>query len=476
MKKVILVFIGVLFFSRCSVVFASPVINELMYDLDGADIDWVEIYNGDNTDVDLTTLKLLISNSTSNHSIVKSSGSQVLHPGEYGIIIPTPSLSAFTAKWGSAGNLFTSSFSLPNDAAKVEINNGDKNLPLSSVSYTSAQGATEDGKSLQLINGAWTAALPTPGATNQTLPPPAPPAPTPTPTPSSPDTGGIVSSSKKEEPKFKLKIISPTLAFAATPLEFQGMAFSSTGEPLRSGKYFWNFGDGYSKEINNTEKFTHIYFYPGVYTLSLEYYSNYYSPIPDVINKIAINIIPITVSISKVGDTQDFFIELSNNSDYEIDTSNWSLSSLDKNFIFPKNSSILAKSKITLSPQITNFNFDSAKNLKLITSMGQIAFDYGSSLVPVKIIAQKPSSVPIKISMAPKKDINLAKEETKLEIPMQDLPAASVQSTIAEDQNYPYLFIIALIAFLGVAAGSVYFIRRKKVITKVGNDFEILDE
>ena len=35
---------------------------------------------------------------------------------------------------------------------------------------------------------------------------------------------------------------------------------------------------------------------------------------------------------------------------------------------------------------------------------------------------------------------------------------------------------IASFIFIGASAGTVYFIRRKKVIPKDGDDFEILDE
>src|SRR3989344_9414323 len=119
-KKTFLVLVVFAFLFSYRFVLASPIINEFMYDLDGADIDWVEIYNGDSAEVDLTALKLLISNSTSNHGIVFHSGSQVLHQGDYGVIVPASQISAFISKWGNSGNLFTASFSLPNESAVIE--------------------------------------------------------------------------------------------------------------------------------------------------------------------------------------------------------------------------------------------------------------------------------------------------------------------------------------------------------------------
>lgn len=498
MKKATLVLIAIIFFSYGCPVFASPIINELMYDLDGADIDWVEVYNQDSSDVDLTALKLLVDNSTSNHSINKSSGSQILHPGEYGIIIPTSSLSSFTAKWGSSGNLFTASFSLPNDKGKVEINNGDKNVPLSSVSYNSSQGATEDGKSLQLLSGAWLAAVPTPGAenkapasntdstnttndtnnTNTTTDPNSNSSSSTNTTSSTGTTSGSSSgssssssSASKEEPKIKVKIATiGALAFTGIPFSFSGAAFGYSGEQLFYGKYFWNFSDGDSKEtqgIQGTEKFSHTYFYPGDYTVSVEYYINYYSPVPDATSKVTIKVVPMNISISKVGTPADFFIEISNNTDYAIDVSKWVLASLGKSFILPRNSLILAKKKMVLSPQLTNFNFNDGKNLKLSTEANILVFDYSASLLPVMAPTEVLAPAPVRISKA---------DSSQVSISTGDLSAAALSSAAAaETQNASYLWPGLFVILLAVGGSGAYFIRRKKVIPKTGDDFKILD-
>lgn len=71
-----------MFFSWAGVANANLEITEVMYNLDGADIDWIEIYNPDSSDVDVTEIKLLISNNTFNHDIKGYSGSQYLHKGE----------------------------------------------------------------------------------------------------------------------------------------------------------------------------------------------------------------------------------------------------------------------------------------------------------------------------------------------------------------------------------------------------------
>src|SRR6266404_8939389 len=165
-KKIILFFIGLVLFSHSHLAHANLSVNEIMYDLDGTDIDWVEVYNSGGPDVDLSTIKILISNSTSNHAINNFSGSSVLHSGDYGVIVASSSISNYTSKWGNFGNIFTSSFTLPNDTGQIQINAGDKTQPISSVTYSSSQGASGDGNSLQLLNGSWVGAAPTPSAAN----------------------------------------------------------------------------------------------------------------------------------------------------------------------------------------------------------------------------------------------------------------------------------------------------------------------
>ena len=120
------IFVICIIFYTPNVYAGNLTITEIMYDLDGSDIDWVEIYNSSSNDIDITTLGLFISNSTSNHGIIKYEGSQVIKPDKYGVIVPTSQISSFITKWGSSLNIFTSSFSLPNSTAKIEINNGDR--------------------------------------------------------------------------------------------------------------------------------------------------------------------------------------------------------------------------------------------------------------------------------------------------------------------------------------------------------------
>ena len=112
-----------------------------------------------------------------------------------------------------------------------------------------------------------------------------------------------------EIPKIKTKILAKTLVFVGIPIEFSANTTGYSNELLNYGKYFWNFGDGDSKETkaNDTAKFFHTFFYEGEYTVALEYYQNYYSENPDASSEMTIKVVPVNISISNVGDEKDFF-------------------------------------------------------------------------------------------------------------------------------------------------------------------------
>lgn len=146
--------------------------------------------------------------------------------------------------------------------------------------------------------------------------------------------------------KIKTEVSVRTVAYVGIPLAFQGKAMQGS-QQLYNGRYFWNFGDGEFREakVINTDTFTHTYFYPGDYAVLFEYYPNIFAEVPEASQKINIKVITPTVSISRVGDGLDFFTELSNNTNYDVDISNWLLLSNARSFIIPKNTILSAGKK-----------------------------------------------------------------------------------------------------------------------------------
>ncbi len=484
-KKIIFTFFGLLLLTPHSFAYAGVIFNEVQ--LNPTTERFIELYNSDDVPIDLTGWYIQRKTQTGT-----SFSSLVSNPN-------------FTNKTiGARGYFVISRSQLPKsdivldtltltESNTIQIKNGE-GIVVDKIGWGSAADCIvpcpsnpTDGNSLQLISGSWSVAVPTPGVTNEVEIVPAF-------TPSS-SGGGYVSPTQTttntspkivEVPAIKTKIIVKNLAFTGLPVEFKANTTGLVGEPLNYGKYFWNFGDGDSKEIylNNTEKVIHTYFYVGEYPVSLEYYKDYYSENPDAISKIIMKVVPMAVSISKVGDVNDFFIELSNNSNYEIDISKWSITSLGKIFTLPKNTSILAKNKVILSPKITNLNFEDSKNLKLITQAGQLIFDYGAFLVaPVET---KSAEIPKTVENNVLKTESISNKNTVVSdrnilvsdtTPVSNIDiSANVLKADVLNKSSINIPMITFGCLLLLGGGTVYFIRRRGVLSQNKDEFDILDE
>jgi hypothetical protein len=383
--------------------------------------------------------------------------------------------------------------SLNNSGATLKILDQNGNV-VDSVTYTSSQGGAGDGNSLQKISNAWVSGAPTPGTANQSTD-------SGNNNSNSEATGALInnsstsstsSSSNKsstpkskvsEDPKITTNIIMKDVAFVGAPIVLQATSFGYSKEQLHFGKYFWNFGDGDSKEIlaNNTDKVTHTYFYPGDYTVSLEYYANPYSDIRDAIDTLVVKVVPEDLVISKVGDEKDFFVEVSNNMNNEADISGWVLSSSSHSFVFPRNTVLGSKKKMILSPKITHLAFVDKDTLRLLTKEGDLVFDYNGALnanTPILLVNKKEK---VSTSMVSTKEGNIDYLKINpIDEPFKkNLEANTIDSNLSKykpDLSSPSpvpVFIFLL--FLGGGATSIYFIRKKKTQTMSGEDFEILN-
>lgn len=481
----------VVFFSSCHFAFAGLVINEIMYDLSGSDStgsksrEWIEVYNSGTSDVAIDASKWRIYDGGAKRTI----------NGEVNFSIPTGSYVIFAGDkdtfladhTGFSGTVYdTGITSLNNSGATLEILDQDGSA-LDTVIYISTQGGAGDGNSLQKISDSWSGATPTPGTANETVPPFGGGS-----AETSNGGGGTGISASVSAPadaktkpvevkKIKTEIISKTMAFARIPLLFEGTALGYNNESLRYGKYFWNFGDGDSKEIQavNAEKFTHTYFYPGEYNVNLEYYASYYNDAPDASDNITVKVVEAGVVISSVGDEKDFFIELTNNSDYDADISKWMLFGNGKSFVFPRNTILSSKDKMIISPRVTHFSVADKSSLELANSQGEIMFDY-SPIVPLTIVMGNTTSAGMSENID--KKINLTEEtlslalDTDEEISVEDLVANATSANATQNSSRSYIPVMASFVFIGASAGAVYFIRRRKTVSILGNDFKILNE
>ena len=100
------------FFCVPIVMYASEtvVINEIMYDVSGTDSDreWIEIYNGGTSSVDVSSWKFF--EEGSNHSLTVHIGSAVIPADGYAMIVDSPD--AFLLDWPDySGTILDSSWS-----------------------------------------------------------------------------------------------------------------------------------------------------------------------------------------------------------------------------------------------------------------------------------------------------------------------------------------------------------------------------
>ena len=464
-KRVIIVFLLAFLFIGVSKAEAGVIINEVKYS--PTTKQWVEIYNDTDNSVDITTYKILDSGAATNgHSISAfNNGSNLILAHSFGVVAKVPE------DFGAVSfPVFKSPLNIKVSSDNVVLRNESGE----NVSSVGIDGTAVDGNSFQLIGGVWEIAVPTPGIQNSITDN----------TVASSSSGTITNTNTNlnntnievkpkivEVPRIKTKIIAKNLAFANISIEFQAQNTGYSGETLYYGKNFWNFGDGDSKEqIGNFDKFTHTYYYPGQYVVTLDYYSNSYSEgVPDAVNKTAIDVVPVNILISKVGDDKDFFVEITNGSDYEMNISKWALSSFDKTFTLPQNTIISSKGKIILSPKITGFSLGDESGLKLFNREGKVVYEYTSSVVPQDEIKKV-------ISAGTKKSIT---NQTKNDIESISSVLSQKEGDIVlnkEEQKGSFWFFVGFAILLLASSGAVYFIRRKKVSSSFGDDFQILDE
>ena len=343
---------------------AAVKINEIMYDLEGADSgrEWVEIFNDSDTEVNLTNWKF---NDGSNHLLNEppkngGQGSLVVPAGGYAIFAGDATV--FLSEHQSfSGTVIDTAMSLNNTAATLKLidNNGTE---IFSISYNNTIGAAGDGNSLQYINGNWIAAAPTPGAANASvseLPPEQQSQQSQSQSSSSGSSSSSSSSSytpPEKLPQIKAYAGEDKTVTVGANVEFRGQAFGLKDEPLTNARYLWVFGDGASKEGKNI---THVYQYPGEYIVSLNVSSGEYS----ASDYLLIKAVPNQVFISEIKTGANGWIELENKSKEEIDISGCQIKYNDQNFIFPQSTRMRPGAYLVIPSSVSGIIFYDGKGI-----------------------------------------------------------------------------------------------------------------
>lgn len=447
---------------------AQVVISEIMYNLEGTDtgFEWIEICN-DGEDIDLANWKLFEAKTNHKISSYPEDRSLVLSNGKCAVIADNPDKFK-QSNPNFSGLVFDSTFSLSNSGEEIILRDADLN-DIDSVSYNPEMGANGDGNSLQLKNGSWIASSPTIGISNNS------------------SYESSIQSSDNEETTNSQKISlsqelnlmkenilvdagSDKKVVVGADTLFKAFAVGKQNVPLKNVRYIWSLGDGSVKE---GESVLHTYQYPGDYVVFLNITAGEYS----ASDRLIVSALPANIIISKVDNIKGF-IELFNQSDYELNLSWWHLESNGKRFDFPKDTIILPNKKLTISSKITNLFFNDLNKIFLLYPNGEIVDKYIENRIIQNISTDNYHQKNISVTKSPQTvnqnlvaseqtnikdetkniDSNLEKENL-IEVEQQN-QMAFVANTKREDKELFNKWIGLLIAIMIISIGGALFSKK----------------
>lgn len=471
---------------------AQVVISEIMYDPKGTDAnaggEWIEIQNNDSAAIDLT--KWFFFEADTNHSIT-ADGAAEIPPGGYAVI--SRDVDVFKKYFTDfSGKLFKSSFSLKNDGESIAMKSGNKPTDpiIDSVTYSSEQGAKDDGNSLQKINGSWISASPTPGRANEASNSGSAPANTSSDatassgvaettvaTPATAETAG--SNLWPVEPQMFARIKNPPkVAMVGADALFQGEALGLKKEPLDGARYLWTFGDGGTKE---GESVLYHYNYPGKYVVILNASSGKYGASA----RVTIEAIPADVIISSVGTAGDSFVEVYNKTKYELDFSGWRLRAGAKLFTIPKDTIILPGAKIMFPSQYTGFVSIGGGDVALLYPNGTVVNAYSQTPVQtsgaqvvVNQVAEPKREFPPETATDGKAVAEIIVERD-IEETAGVQQSANVFTAAADTGNDLYKWFLGVVLLAATAIVGLFFtqsVAQQNIARAEADDYEIVEE
>ncbi len=462
-KRLVYLFvIIVLFFLPSRVLFAGVVINQVQIETEtNKDNEFIELYNNGSSEVDLTNFSLYkkTSGGTESNIVSKTRFENKKIPAN-GVL--------FLAREGKYSGTKTPDIFWPTSYSLAQNNSLIlyKDFENKTIEHQVSWGEVSVFK-LEINNSDNTDTSNTESTNNN----------------ENNSTGGSGSSTSssssyiKEIPKPKLKIITKNLGFVGKPVSILA---TIENEEYRNiyGKFYFNFGDGETKEISTLENgtFTHTYFYPGNYNISLEYYKSSYILEPDLYTELNIEIVKPSLVINQTGDENDFFIEIKNASNLDMDITNYSLKGKENIFIFPRNTIIKKDKSLILSPLISKMNFIDKNFLEILDPSGRVIYSQ-------KIIGEVKGISTKKVSSSNKnflpKNVESTSNDFGQDLVLEGEPLVNELIPYEEENksvnNFTVIAIFVLF-ILGVV-GFVYFIRSKsEANNSKDEEFEILDE
>jgi len=271
----------------------------------------------------------------------------------------------------------------------------------------------------------------------------------------------IIKSKIIEDSKIITKIIVPKIVTAGVPFEVDHTTTGLKKEKVILGKFVWNFGDGMKRESTISLPFEYSYEYPGEYVLTLSYSDSSFDTKPDAVDRLTIKVIPSGITVTSVGNYADPYIEIENNSNYEMSLYKWIIKGSVHSFLIPEGMVILSNKKLKLSPKITGFDFNDLSSISIIDIYGQVFATYPKQ----KIYTTKNYSATNSQDNIVKSDVVESSQqvgnvsEDSEVINLNDL-GASVGNT-SNGLNNKSLVYLGLAGIILIGIVSVVLIRRK---------------
>ena len=466
MKKIAFIF----FFLFARTASAQVFISEIMYDPKGGDTghEWVEVVNQGGITVDLARSKFIEGGST--HLLNASQGGTSLASNAYAIIADNAK-TFLSDHSGFSGIVLDSSFSLKNTGETISFKMPDGTVS-DTVIYTSNQGASGDGNSLQKIDSAWHAVVPTPGVVNVAIAIVSPQV--------NQSTTSVPASTFSNFSSFPVEpqVIADAGASlrvvpVGAPITFSGRVLGLKKEPIENARLVWSFGDGARGEGASV---SHTYYYPGEYIVVLDAASGHFS----ASDRVTVRVSLPSISLRTDGDATHSFVDIENHGTDEIDLSLWQMGAAGKIFILPQNTILGAQKKLTLASEISGLATPKGASAVLNYPNGApVGIQTVASQAPIAV------AVPAKTTSSPtvKNGANAFVPIHKF-APVVQNQEASVINVIAssspvlpqkEDTLWPW-YIGA--AFLGALALFGLRLSQKKEgpATITAEDFEIIED
>lgn len=364
--------------------------------------EWVELYNDGSEDVLLSGWKLFKTGGT---TLFSPTGT--IPTGSYYLICR--STSTLTDPLGGTcnekGTFGGGGMNNTNDQLILKDGSGTAKETIDASGGWPA-GDSSTKQTMQKSGPTWITAVATPGAATVTDDPNPPPDDDPTPDPDptpNPDPTPKPTVDPKEkiekiqpDPIYKAHMIIPDFGTAGIAIPMKATVLADNKLNTLRGRFEWTMGDGGSYKFVKNIPINHTFYYPGTYTVTMQYYSDRFKTEPDTIHRKTITIVPDDLEI--LGYSINDGLQIKNNAGKEIALDGWVIQSNNQEFIFPKFTTISKGQTLSLSPRTLGITLSKESILLLNPSREVVtgySYRYQEPEIPDEPFADKPEPRPL---------------------------------------------------------------------------------